>query len=50
MSSIQHLKSNREERFTYTFIFIYIKLQERYIKIQLASINKSYLKFRHQSL
>ena len=47
VSSIQHLKLNREYFLACIFFFIYIKLQERLIKIQLPPINKSYLKFRH---
>ena len=34
--------------FPYIF-FLYIKLQERLIKIQLNQVNKSFLKFRHAS-
>ena len=30
--------------------FSYIKMQERFIKIQLVPINKSYLKFKHVSV
>ena len=48
VSSIHHLNSNREKLFAYIF-FLYIKLQEAFIEIQLASISKFYLKFRHGS-
>ena len=44
--NIQHLNSNREDFFTFIFLFC-IKLQERLIKIQYAHISKSYLKFWH---
>ena len=44
--NIQHLNSNREDFFTFIFLFC-IKLQERLIKIQYAHFSKSYLKFWH---
>ena len=46
----QHLNSNQEELFAFIYLFIYlfcIKRQERMIKIQLAHICRSYLKFWH---
>ena len=33
----------------FAYVFLCIKLQERFIKIQLAGIDKSNLKFKHVS-
>ena len=47
MFSLQHLNSNWGKRTICIYFFLYIKLQERLIKIQLAHISKTCLKFRH---
>ena len=50
VSSIQFLQSNRHCCFEVTFciyLFLYIKMQERLIKIKLVLINNSYLRFKN---
>ena len=44
VSSIQYLQLNWNWSF-----FLFIKMKERFIKIQLAPINKCYIKFKHVS-
>ena len=48
LSSVQYSSAFKfKSRTLCIYLFICIKLQERLIKIQLAHISKSYLKFQH---
>ena len=47
MFSVQLLNLNGDRRTLRIYFFLRIKLQERLIKIQLAHISKSYIKFLH---